>query len=228
MIEIETRAIIIAAGEAKRWNNYLNVPKHLIEIDGEPILYRTVRLLRERGVSDIHIVGPQDDRYKVSGANLYVPTKEPKNQDADKFLNSRYLWNKEGRTVVLYGDVFFTDDAMDSIVNFERIEWTLFCRFKRSSITGTRWGECFAQSFYPADIPSHEEKLYYIADLKRKNIISRCGGWEHYRAMNDQTDERVRRPHKKYDKYVEINDWTEDFDTPEDYDRFMENWNRSK
>lgn len=37
-------AIVIAAGHATRWGDYRGTPKHLIEVDGEPILHRTVRL----------------------------------------------------------------------------------------------------------------------------------------------------------------------------------------
>ena len=217
--------IIIAAGEASRWKNYLEVPKHLIPIDNEPILYRTVRLLKERHIKDIFIVGPpNDDRYNVTGTCLYVPDKNPKNHDADKFLNSENLWNKNGRTIVLYGDVYFTDNAIDTIVNHTNIEWCLFCRFNPSKITGAKSGECFAQSFYPHDLKEHKEKLLYIASLKEKKIISRCGGWEHYRAMNGLRNKLVKSPHKKYKKYIEINDWTDDFDTPEDYDVFIKKW----
>ena len=36
---------ILANGEGKRWGNYKGVPKHLIEIDGETLIDRTVRLL---------------------------------------------------------------------------------------------------------------------------------------------------------------------------------------
>jgi len=222
------RAIIIAAGDATRWKNYLGIPKHLAPVDGEPILPRTVRLLRERNIDDVHVVGPDDDRYRIPGSVLYIPKKEPENQDADKFLNSRDLWNTEGRTVVFYGDVFFTDSAMDSIVNFPSTEWTLFCRFNKSKITGTNWGECFAQSFYPKDIESHRENLYYIADLHRRNIISRCGGWEHYRAMQGYREKEVNDHRHRDGKFFQIDDWTEDFDHPSDYDRFMALWQASK
>jgi len=223
------RAIIIAAGEASRWKNHLGIPKHFAPVDGEPIIYRTVRLLRERSVVDIYVVGPADDpRYAIEGSTLFVPKKEPHNQDADKFLNSRDLWDANGRTVVFYGDVFFTEYAMDSIVNFEGKDWTLFCRFDSSQYTGTGWGECFAQSFYPKDIEEHKEKLYYIADLKRKNIIDRCGGWEHYRAMQGYRDHEVKEHLHRKGKVFEINDWTDDFDHPTDYERFIENWKNRK
>lgn len=221
------RAIIIAAGEATRWQNYLGIPKHFAPVDGEPILFRTIRLLKERNITDVFVVGPDSDQYKIPGSTLYVPLKAPENQDADKFLNSKSLWSKECRTVVFYGDVFFTDNAMDFIINFKSSEWTLFCRFDKSSLTGTKWGECFAQSFFPSDISLHEEKLYYIADLKKRNIINRCGGWEHYRAMNGALEKQVNK-HKRYQKHFIIDDWTDDFDYPEDYDRFIKKWNNKK
>src|SRR5690606_37023468 len=107
------------------------------------------------------------------------------NADADKFLSSKHLWNKDGRTLVFYGDCYFTEEAMDTIINFEKEEWTLFCRPNASKITGTPWGECFAQSFYPQHIKRHEDKLNEIAHLHKTKQIKRCGGWEHYRAMVD-------------------------------------------
>lgn len=220
------RAIIIAAGEATRWNNYMGVPKHLIEIDGEPIIHRTVRLLNERDVNDIYVVGPDDERYRIDGSELYIPNKNPRNHDADKFLNSAPLWHPEDRTVVFYGDVYFTDDAMDKIVASKIKRWRLFCRFGKSSITGTPYGECFAQSFYPIDITRHRKALEYIAQLREGNVINRCGGWEHARAMHGARGRAVRA-HRKYPGYIEINDWTDDFDKPQDYDRFIENWNRT-
>lgn len=44
--------IIMADGEGKRWGNYKGVPKHLITVEGETILERTIRLLRGRGIAD--------------------------------------------------------------------------------------------------------------------------------------------------------------------------------
>lgn len=215
-------AVIIAAGQASRWGGYLGIPKHLIEIDGEPIIYRTVRLLLERGISEIYVVGPADDpRYLIEGSQLYVPVKNLLHHDADKFLNSKPLWNQQGRTLVVYGDVYFTEEAMTKVTSFTGKDWTLFCRFGRSELTGTKWGECFVQSFYPLDLAEHERNLLYIADLKERKVINRCGGWEHYRAMNGLKESRVRQPHKKYSRYVEIDDWTDDFDRPDDYERFI-------
>ena len=218
------RAIIIAAGEASRWGNYKGTPKHLIEIDNEPILYRTVRLLKENNIDDIYIVGPDDDRYRVSGSELYIPKKNKDHVDADKFLNSEALWNTDGRTVVFYGDVYFTSEAMRMIVGHKEKDWILFCRFNASELTGTPWGECFAQSFYPKDINRHKSNLLLIAEEYKKGEIDRCGGWEHYRAMCNAP--LGRNHHKNYGCSIEINDWTDDFDYPKDFKRFVKAWNK--
>lgn len=222
----DTVFIIIAAGDATRWGNHLNTPKHLVEIDGVPIIRRTVALLNNRGYTNIHVVGPKnDDRYMIEGSSLYIPTKNENNMDADKFLNSESLWNKKGRTVVLYGDVYFTEEAMDTITQYDQQSWTLFCRFTPSSYTGSIYGECFAQSFYSEDIKSHKENLLYIAELKREGVIQRCGGWEHYRAMNGIRG-KLLDEHHEYSLHVTIDDWTEDFDVPSDYDTFITLYNK--
>jgi hypothetical protein len=221
------RAIIIAAGDATRWANHLGTKKHFVEINNESIIHRTVRLLLERGVTDIYIVGPNEPEYKIPNTQLYIPEKNSKNHGVDKFLNSQELWNKDDRTVVFYGDVFFTDAAMDSIVNYKNTDWTLFCRFSGSLFTGSKSGECFAQSFYPNDIELHKEKLLLVVESVNKRHLKKSGGWEHYRAMNNVVGRDLRK-HSVYEKYFLINDWTEDFDFPEDYDRFINRWNATK
>lgn len=216
---MSTRAIIICAGEATRWNGYLNTPKHLIKIEGERLLDRTVRLLSERGVQEIFtVVKEKTPTYHVDGAVQYKAKLNPeKNVDADKFLSSRELWNEYGRTIVIYGDCYFTEEAMDTIVSFPERDWQLFCRPEASEVTGTPWGECFAFSFYPEHHADQEEKLNYIAELYKAGTITRCGGWEHYRALTGRKGIKVRRPHKMTDHYTEINDWTDDFDFPGDF-----------
>lgn len=214
------RAIIIAAGEATRWNNHTGTTKHFAVFNGEPVINRTVRLLRENGVEreDIYIVSKD---YRIEGANNYhiVPNYE-ENADADKFLSSTDLWSKDERTVIFYGDVYFSDSAMKQIVSYEGDDWRLFCRPTPSTITGTPWGECFAISIYPKDHEKTLSQLRRIAELHRTKAISRCGGWELARAMMGKPDNKIRHPHVTSSPlYYIIDDETDDIDYPEDYDR---------
>lgn len=158
---LSVRVLIICAGQGTRWEGYLGTEKHLVEIEGERLLDRTVRLLSEQGVGNVCVVTKEyDERYNVLGTSQEVVCVDYENNvDADKFLSSKHLWHKAGRTIVLYGDCYFTDQAMEVIVHFPKREWTLFCRPGASKLTGTNWGECFAQSFYPEHLSEHEKKL---------------------------------------------------------------------
>jgi hypothetical protein len=212
--------IIIAAGEGTRWNDYLGRRKHFIEIEGEPLIARIVRLAR-RFSSKIYVVGNTPD-HQINGSTLFHPELNPLNYDADKFLSSASLWNQTGRTVVFYGDVYFSEDAIKRIMEFQPREWTLFARFGPSKLTGKKYGECFAHSFYPEHIAGHLAGLQHIVSEYSKGEIKRCGGWEHYRSMEHLPLEE----HQRKGSFVEINDWTDDFDFPEDYDRWVASYHK--
>lgn len=208
----DVRVILIAAGEGSRWGDHTGVPKHLVRICGEVLLERTVRQFSEHG--DVVVVG-RDERYEVAGARLLVPDLEPTNYGADKFLSSRRLWSRDGRTLVAYGDVRFSDEAVSRIVSHESRDWRLFARFGPSSVYGGDRGECFAQSFWPNDIGDHLAALRLIVRLRQSRVLGQIGGWQHYRAMEGLfLDEHARGP-----RFVEIDDETDDLDYPEDLAR---------
>lgn len=213
--------IIIAAGDGTRWNNYMNIPKHLIEIDDEPILHRTVRQVKGHG-ANVWVVSKQQTKklYSKAGADIYVPTFNEEMVDGDKFYNSSELWNRDGRTIILYGDVYFSDDAMDTIMGWTQPQFRLFARAFESKITGTPYGECFAISFYEGDVDYCLSALRKIARLYKWGILPRCGGWEFYRAMIGLPDELIGR-HFVGESFTNIDDWSDDFDTKEDYLRFI-------
>lgn len=217
------RVIVIAAGEGTRWQNHLGLPKHLAPICGEPIIHRTQRQLAERGVTDVRVVA-HDPRF-VTTATLEAPRTWP---DAplgtNKVLDNFHLWNRDGRTVVVLGDVCFTDAAMDTVVRHEGREWVIFCRFKQSTYAPERWGEVFGQSFWPG---SHLQSLEAAERVRRMCVagqLKRGGLWEHYRAVCNAPDEELKRtyPARDFGRSVVIDDATDDADTPEDYERLLE------
>lgn len=218
-----TKYIVIAAGEQTRWNNYLNVEKHYVILNGEPIIERTVRQLNE------HKINPKDiivasKHYKLDNAtNIYPKLDYENNADADKFLSTSHHWNTQGRTVIIYGDVYFTDQAIKTIIQYQGKDWRNFCRPYPSQITGGQWGECFAISFYPNMIEQGLKQLHRIAQLHKTNKISRCGGWEWTRAIYGVPDKNIRHPHLKHcPLYYIIDDLTEDIDYPDDYERLKQ------
>lgn len=221
--------LILAAGDATRWDNYLDVPKHLVSVtyQGEVVslLARTVAQLNARGIEPVIIAKHGRAGYEFRGAKTeYVETDFAQHDGADKFLSSSHLWSKQGKTIVLWGDVFFTEWAIDTILATPVDGWHLFCRPGPSTWSGSPYGENFALAFYPDAHALLHEHLERIIEAKFAGEAKRCGGWELYRSLvgvglND---------HEMRENYTEIYDWTEDFDYPEDYDRWLANRVRFK
>ena len=201
-----TTILILCAGEAKRWNNYLDVPKQLISINGETLLDRTVRLLNSKELYEINIIS-NDERLKVSNKNFFRPTKFE--WIVETLLSTQSLWNKN--TIVLLGDVFFTQDAINTIDNLKKT-LHIYGRYGASVHTHTPWGEIFALSFQQSDwkkIISNAEGVILRARLGGRGKL-----WELYRSI-------AGFPYNEHliedEIFISINDFTDDFDFPEDY-----------
>lgn len=194
--------IIMCAGKGTRWNNYLGVPKHLIEINGETLLGRTTRLLKERNIN--YIITSEDERYKQYGK--VIPQS---NHDCEV---DRFEPFNDKEIVYLYGDVYYTEQAIDIIVNTPTNDITFFG--SDQEIFGIKIKD--KKLFY-----EHKDK---VKKLYLKNIIPRCIGWEVYRSIHNIPF----LEHKITERYVLIEDETDDIDYPIDYEKFIKERNKSE
>ena len=185
--------IIMAAGEGKRWNDYMGIPKHLVEINGETLLGRTTRLLKERGID--YIITGNDERYKQYGTLI----KQSYNDcEIDRFEPV------SEPVCYLYGDVYYTESAIDKIINTP-VDDVLFF--------GSNY-EIFAVKV------KNLELFFRNKDRVKKqyldNKINRCIGWEVYRSINNIP----LNVHMITRRYIKILDGTDDIDFPQDYEDF--------
>ena len=214
------RVIILCAGEAKRWENHLGVPKHLINVDGETLIERTVRLTKRYAPDAEIFIVANEDTYQVAGATLYKPTLNPDNLEADNWLSSMPIWSKEHRTYLIFGDIFFTEEAMERIFVYKPAkEWQVYGREHGSDFTGKIWEEWFCLSFLPENHKLIEETLYTIREQRKNGEIKKAGGWEFYRTLKKSDTEN---------HFIEIDDFTEDFDFPRDYDEWYARYESHK
>lgn len=190
--------IIMADGQGKRWNNYMGVPKHLIELNGERLIDRTVRLLKENDIQNI-IVMASDERYKIEGTKL-IP-QSIREYEIDRF-DLQFL---NGEVCYLYGDVYYTEEAIQKIVETPTDDILVFGRNKPSEINKKEYGELFA--FKVKNVDKFKQCVSYI----RNEVIAgrnRDLGWELY--------SHIGCP------FILIDDRSEDFDYPKDFDRWLE------
>src|SRR5947209_981132 len=81
--------ILMCAGRAERWGRHLGVHKHLIQIDGEPLLDRTLRLVRRHTPDVPVIIVAFDPQYARDGCERFEPAHGPIDFcDTDKFLSA--------------------------------------------------------------------------------------------------------------------------------------------
>lgn len=221
------RVIIPCAGNRSRWDNYLGIPKQLVRItDDEPILHRTVRLLREHGVDDIHIIARESevDVFTVPGAVTDVARLDETKHDMDRFCSSRHLWSETDRTVIMFGDVYFSQRAVRIIASSAtKRRWQVYGRPWASRITGCAHGEIFALSWFPSEYETIDAAIAYVVKLYDSNVINRTLSWELIRALLGCTDAAVRTGSiaRIRGRMSIVDDETEDFDKPKNYDAYI-------
>ena len=219
--------ILACGGNQARWQHPVHSRKHLVPIFEEPLLHRTVRQLCDRDVFEIVIIS-SDEILARPPATLISPVQPSLTMNIDKILSSRHVWSHTERTTLLFGDVVFSEKAMDAIINCEEpyIQW--FGRAGPNSLTRHPYGEIFGLTFTIAA----SSLLRRAAKRLRKSLVLirrlqskrwqriaplRGNAWECYNRMHGMGWED-RTP---TDDWTEINDMTDDFDYGHEYDTWI-------
>jgi hypothetical protein len=133
-----------------------------------------------------------------------------------EFSSTRFLWSLDERTVLLLGDVYFSDLAMRKIMtSIPSREYRAFGRYGPSNVTNTPYGELFAHSWFPEHHAEIEDHLERVTEARTKGI-TRPHGWMLLRSFQGvPLDKHI----VKSDYFTQINDWTDDIDFPDDFER---------
>jgi hypothetical protein len=102
-------AIILAGGEAKRYGG--KIIKALLEIDGAPLISRTLRQLKERGVPAYVMLRDPVPLREAGIEAHYIVSAKDRTQTEAVYLSQDY-WGKE-RTLFLFGDAYYSDACLD-------------------------------------------------------------------------------------------------------------------
>ena len=197
------KVLIVAAGEGRRWDNYRNVPKHIVEVEGEVLLHRTYAQFKR--YTDNIVIVSTDPRYAIG--QTYAPLVGDF-FDFGKIYSSHPIWDNE-RTIIVFGDVYFTDEAVETIMSNED-EFKFFLRKDKSSYTGKNHKEIFALAFSGGMNQRIKSAIETLIDRKQGG----AGAWRLYLHLHGL--DKAKSGFYNTDGYVHIDDWTEDFDYPND------------
>lgn len=201
------KVIIMCGGEYGKFKT----PKQLSVINGETLVERTIRLLRNNNVKDINISATNEmfNNFGVPVLRHKNTYKEVVGQDSGYWVDAYYPL--EEPCIYLHGDVYYSKDAIKKILNLNPKVNTFIGNEIARNPEHHNWGEPFGwiivdQQEFRKGI-EEAKRLQDEGKLERGLAIS----WELYRVLNGLD------PNKQYiidDTYLSINDETIDIDAP--------------
>ena len=204
---------IIMCGGKYSW---LETPKQLTEINGEPLVARTIRLLKENGITDIAI-SSKDSRFD----NFGVPRIEHNNEfeeikeNGKEYIKGYWVdafYPTDEPVCYLYGDVYYSENCIKTIVETQTMDILFFastipCRpdyFKM-------WEEPFA--FKVANQERFKQGIEICKQKRDKGETNREPiSWELYRVLNGIDI----NTHKITTGFIAVNDVSTDIDCIKD------------
>lgn len=209
------RYVIMAGGNYNKWET----PRHLTKLNGERIIDRTIRLLKENGIEKVYISSNNPmfdtcDAIRLEHSNNYSNNN---GQESGYWLDAYYPFPNNEQVCYLYGDVYYSENAIKTIVEYESTENTLFGNSVAMNKQHKNWGEPFAFKVYKnkefKDGIEKAKRMYDAGQTKRMPIT-----WELYRVLHglDINTQMITTD------YVAIDDETLDIDYPEEIEEMRQ------
>lgn len=199
-----------------------DTPKPLFKVNGEVLVERTIRLLKENGIEEIYI-STNDPRFEYLGVPLLRHNNEYIHETNEgSWLNAYYPTDEP--TVYLHGDVYFSPDAIKKIIENTNTDKNLFvCTFDkqdRYTLDPTNMGGREPFGYIVVDQGKFREGIDYLISIKDEFKIKPFS-WHLYRYLNglDLTKDNdsfcvFNDIFSQDGDYLIINDYTKDIDTP--------------
>ena len=195
--------------------NEFETPKQLLKINNETLVERTIRLLKQNGITDIAIStnNPAFDYInveKLRHKNEYVHDIDGKGQPVGCWLNAYYP--TEEPACYLHGDVYFSEEAIKTIVENDTDSTLFFCTYNNESDKYVKHhDEPLAYKVVDTDLFKKHitkvKKMYDDGLCCRHPIV-----WEVYRSIHG-IDVNT---HIMTDNFIAINDISCDIDSLKD------------
>lgn len=188
-------------------------PRQLLEVNGEKLISRTIRLLKENGINDILVIA-KDKRFYDLGVKVH----EPQHNTYDYITRKGYWMDAFPIEIMnepmcfIWGDVYFSENAIKTIVENETNTALFFCVFENHTTKYIKkWDEPLAYKVQDMEMFKRgieETKRLYDEKVTWRNPIV----WELYRVLHGQNV----NVHQMTTDYIAINDETTDIDGHDD------------
>ena len=200
------KIIIMCGGKYDNFKEH----KSLSIINGEKLVERTIRLLKENNMDNIYISSNQDEFNKYANVLKHENSYKYENGKVSGYWVDAFYPTDEP-TIYLHGDVYYSEDAIKKILNYNPKVNTMIGNQYALNKEHKKVGEPFG---------------WIIVDQKKfRNAINECKrlqdegktdrmpiSWELYQVLNGHD---INGFDISEDTYLVIADETDDIDTPE-------------
>lgn len=197
--------------------------KPLVKINGETLVERTIRLLRENNIKNIYISSNNPEYEKFGVPILKHENNYIHETNEGSWLNAYYPTNEP--CCYLHGDVFFSNDAIKQIIESSVKDALFICTFDGSDRQYKRnpMNTCGREPF-GYKVVNQKKFRKAIDDLKamQNDFIIKPFSWHVYRYLNGlplkQKATKFTQINNIFNTQGEkllINDYTRDIDTKE-------------
>lgn len=209
------RYIIMCGGQYTDWH----IPRQMTEICGEPLVARTIRLLKEHGVDDIAI-SSNDPIFEQFG----VPILKHENcytADGEIIMGGYWFeafYPTDEPTCYVFGDVVFSPEAIKTIVETDTDDIELFASAPPFADGYMKpWAEPFALKVVNTDHLKHA--ISCTRQFAEQGLFQRSPiMWELWQVIQAAPLNFI-----DYNSYTAINDYTCDIDRKEDAAKIVKN-----
>lgn len=201
--------IIMCGGEYTTWSR----PRQTLLVKGEPIVARTIRLLKENGAEDI-CISSNDPVFEAFAPVIYHNNRYKAYKDWSNGCWTDCFYLTGEPVTYIFGDVIFSPNAIRTIAESETDDIELFASappFAPEYVK--KWAEPFALKVTDT---AHLRKAIRQTEIfqKQRMFKRRPIMWELWQVIKGYPFNEIH-----YDSYTHINDYTCDVDSPGDLHR---------
>lgn len=185
--------IILSDGQGSRWNNYMGITKQEAIINGERIIDRICRLLKDCNQEHIKILSSNPNHSNNMSIRI-----ESKYKDLMKHMVAYDYLDQE--TTLLYGDTYYEEEAIKQIIE-DRIDDVMFYGNEKA-IVGVKIKDYsfFKQIINKASIDEHS--IYNCFRNIDKKYRFKSVGYTFSNINTSEDYERIKKEKENYKKLV--------------------------
>lgn len=216
---MKTRVIVYAKTGPDKWRDYLGMPRQYVSFCGVPLVQRTVAMARSFGmVSEVFVTGTPPAGVRIVGAEMGGRFRDvPFSDGGDPRGLDCLTDDPEDCTVFLYGDIYYSFFCLQNVFVSAAMNQggTLGLHYfgrRGGGHNGKDWGEVFAWSMKGTAARATWKMAVALAVARAE-----AAGTGGQRTTWEVLDFLVQG--RDY-YWTEIRDETEDFDYPEDHQKW--------